>query len=523
MSLLGIDVGTTGCKAALFSLDGRVLASAYAEYDIVHPQPGYAELDARRVWESVQGVIRRVVSASGQDPVQALAVSSLGEAMVPVSEERQVLGPSILNFDCRGEEYLSSLRERLSDEQLYRINGNTWGNHYSLTKLKWLQEHEPALYERTDRFLLWGSFVSFMLGAEPAVDYSLANRTLLFDLERGTWSEELLSLAGLEGGKLPTPVPSGTVIGTVAKAPAEELGLPPGTAIVSGAHDQCANAVGCGVIEEGRAVFGMGTFLCITPVFRQRRDPACMIERGLNTEHHAAPGRYVSFLYNQGGSLVKWYRDTFAAQEQREAEREGRELYPDLFAELSPGPSPVIVLPHFTTTGPPSFIADSCGVIVGLHLETRRGDILKGILEGTTFYLKECVDALPPTGIEIREFRAVGGGSKSELWVQLCADILGRPMVRPLVTEAGTLGAAIIAGVGAGIFSSFEEGVEQMVRLERRFEPDPRRHAAYVRRFEDYRSLWPLMAPYLRKVASGRRPEALQEDRPEARTTSEQE
>ncbi|MGB9606280.1 MAG: FGGY-family carbohydrate kinase, partial [Bryobacteraceae bacterium] len=260
----------------------------------------------------------------------------------------------------------------------------------------------------------------------------------------------------------------------------------------------------------------------ITPVFRERRDPALMIERGLNTEHHAVRGRYVCFLYNQGGSLVKWYRDTFAAREQEEAERTGRDLYPALFAELSPEPSPVIVLPHFAVTGPPSFIADSCGVIVGLRLETRRADILKGILEGTIYYLKECVDALPPTGIAIEDYRVVGGGSKSDLWVQLCADILGRPMVRPRITEAGTLGAAILAGVGAGVFSSFHEAVERMVQLERSFEPDPGRHTAYMRRYAHYRALYPTLAAYLRNLVSGRAPE-VGWDRPETEASDEQE
>jgi xylulokinase len=279
------------------------------------------------------------------------------------------------------------------------------------------------------------------------------------------------------------------------------LGLPPGVAIIAGAHDQCATAVGCGVIREGRAVYGMGTFLCITPVFRQRRDPVLMIERGLNTEHHAAPGRFASFIYNQGGSLVKWFRDTFAAAEHRQARAAGRDVYDDLFAELPLEPSGVVVLPHFAPTGPPAFISDSCGVMAGLRLETPRGAILQGILEGTTFYLKECVESLPPTGIEIASFRAVGGGSRSDAWVQTCADIMGRPFVRPRITEAGALGAAIIAGVGNGVFS-FEEGVEAMVRLERTFEPDPQRQARYESRFEKYKRLWPLMQEYLRSLAA---------------------
>jgi len=502
MSLLGIDVGTTGCKAVVFSADGRLLASAYEEYDVQRPQPGWAELDAVQVWERVKRMIARVVSDTAADPVRALSVSSLAEAVVPVTKERQVLGASLLNFDARGEEYLERLSGVLESERLYRINGNTLGNHYSLTKLLWLQQYRPQVYEKTFKFLHWGSFVPFMLGAEPALDYSLANRALLFDIDRGDWSDELLELTGLERGRLPATVPSGTPIGAVSAPMAAELGLPRGVAIVAGAHDQCANAVGCGVIAEGRAVYGMGTYICITPVFTQRREPAVMVERGLNTEHHAVPGQYVCFIYNQGGALVKWLRDTFAAAEHRQAQAAGRDVYADLFAELPENPSPVMALPHFMVTGPPEFISDSSGVLAGLRLETTRGDILKGILEGTTFYLKEIVDALPPTGIAIDDYRAVGGGSKSDAWIQVCADILGRPFTRPQTTEAGALGAAIIAGVGSGVFSSYEAGVEAMVRLERTFDPDTKRHECYQARFAQYRQMWPLMGDYLRGLVS---------------------
>ena len=392
MSLLGIDAGTTGCKAVVFSLRGEALASAYREYDINRPQPGWDELDAGEVWGKVKSAIADVVSQTAHDPVQALAVSSLGEAMVPVTLDRTILGPSILLSDARGAEYLPDLQRSLPAQRLYEINGNTLGNQYSLTKLIWTKRQRPDLYHKADKFLLWSSFIAFMLGADAVVDYSLANRTLLFDINRLTWSPELLAWAGLDEDKLPGPVPSGTVVGSVARHVAAELGLPPGVAIVSGAHDQCANAVGCGVIREGSAVFGMGTFLCITPVFTQRRDLA-LAGRGLNTEHHALPGQYVCFIYNQGGSLVKWFRNTFAASEHQQARAGGQDVYPRLFAELPQSPSSVVVLPHFSSTGPPEFISDASGVIAGLHLDTTRGDILKGILEGTTFYLKQCVDA----------------------------------------------------------------------------------------------------------------------------------
>jgi xylulokinase len=246
----------------------------------------------------------------------------------------------------------------------------------------------------------------------------------------------------------------------------------------------------------------MGTFTCITPVFSQRRAPRLMLERGLNTQHHAVPGKYVSFIYNPGGSLVKWFRDTLAAAEHSRAEETGGDVYASLLAEMPPGPSGIMVLPHFAPTGPPAFISDSTGLIAGVRLQTSRGEILKGILEGIAFNLKECVDSLPPTGIEIADYRVAGGGSKSDQWIQLCADIFGRRFVRPVITEAGALGAAIIAGVGSDLFPSFETGAGAMVRLEREFEPDPQQHRLYADWYELYKQLWPTTAGYLRVLAS---------------------
>ena len=502
MNLLGIDVGTTGCKVALFSLQGEMLASAYREYDPQTPQAGWAQLDSAAIWEAVKAAICSVTGANPEADIQAVSVSSLAEAVVPVSADHRILGPSLLNFDVRGEEFLADLAVVLPDNRLYAINGNNLGNQYGLTKLKWIQVHQPGLYESTYKFLNWSGFIAFMLGADPMVDYSLANRTLLFDIHQADWSDSLLEITGLDRSKLPATVPSGTVIGTVAEHIATDLGLPPGVRIVSGAHDQCANAVGCGVVDVGSTVFGMGTYHCITPVFATPPDPKEMIALGLNTEHHAIPGRYVCFIYNQGGALVKWFRDTFAAIEHQKAEAEGRSVYPSLFAEIPAEPSSVMVLPHFAPTGPPRFIADSAGLMAGLRLGTKRGDVLKGIIEGVAFYLKELVDALPATGIKIENYRVVGGGSRSDVWVQTCADIFGRPFTRPVITEAGALGAAIIAGVGSGVFESYTEGVAAMVKLERTFEPDLSRHARYQARYEHYRRLAPLMTDYLQALSA---------------------
>jgi xylulokinase len=506
MSLLGIDVGTTGCKAAVFSETGLLLSFAYDEYDILRPRPGWSELDAGEVWNrvrrtvgtAVSGAARNPRSTATQDPVRAVAVSSMGEAMVPVSRDRRILGPSLLMIDSRGEEYLPLLESAVGAGELYRINGNILGTQFSLPKLMWIRDNAPEVYAGAWKFLLWSGFVSFMLGAEPVVDYALAGRTLLFDVDARAWSKTIADAAGIALEKLPDPVQAGTRIGSVSGPIAAELGLAAGTPIIAGTHDQCANAVGCGVIEAGYGMSGMGTYLCFVPVFAERKPAGSMMRWGLSTEHHAAPGKFVTFIYNQGGLLLKWYRDTFARADREAAERSGKDVYELLIREVPRAPSSVLVLPHFTVTGPPEFIGDSSGVIVGLKLDTTRGDILKGIMEGAVFYHKGVVDSIAENGIDMREMRAVGGGSKSDAWLQICADILGMPMVRAKVAEAGCLGAAILAGAGTGGFSSLAEGVRAMVDLGERFDPDPVRVSIYRETFERYRALWPLMKDYLR-------------------------
>ncbi|MCL5269263.1 MAG: FGGY family carbohydrate kinase [bacterium] len=490
----------------LVTEDGRQLSFAYEEYPVESPQPGWAQLDAAEVWRLVKRMITHVVAAAREaapgDPVKALATSSLGEAVVPVSRDRRILGPSLLNFDARGEEYLPGLERALGAERIYRITGNSPGYCFGVLKLMWIREHQPELYEKTWKFLPWNCFVGTMLGGDPVVDHSLADRIMCHDVDREAWSDEILRLGGLDADKLPASAPSGTTVGTVSAEMAAELGLPPGVAVVTGAHDQCVNAVGCGVIDPGPAMIGFGTYICIVPIFTRRPEAAMMMARGLNTEHHAVPGRYVSFIYNQGGALLKWYRDTFAAADARLAREAGRDIYEQLLTELPAGPSGVFVLPHFIATGPPEFVSDSCGMIAGLHADTPRGAVLKGILEGATFYLRALTDSLPETGIVITDYRAAGGGSKSPAWLQLSADILGRPFTQLRITEAGILGAAMIAGTSCGVYRSYGDAVAAIVKTRRVFEPVPARHAAYQNHFERYQQIWPLMRDFLRGVES---------------------
>jgi xylulokinase len=496
VSLLGLDVGTTGCKAGAFTQGGECLASAYREYPALHPRDGWAELDSRLVWSRIEEVIAEVAARTGADPVTALSVSAMGEAMTPVSRDREILGPCILLSDVRGGPESQAALGALSPGELQAITGNPPGLQYSLPKLAWLRKHQPDLWERADRLLLWSELVVFLLGCEPLTSFSQANRTLLFDLRAEKWSEKMLALTGVDPGRLATPVPSGTVAGEVAPAVARRLGLPPGVVVVVGGHDQCCNALGAGIVQAGRAVCGIGTFECITPTFDRIPAPGPMARCGLNVEHHVVPGLYVSFLYNQSGALVRWFRDTFAAADRRLL-GEGADVYQALARELPPEPTRLLTLPYFELTGPPEFVADASGVILGLKLGTTRGEILKSIMECTTLYLAEGVEALRALGLGVDEFVATGGGARSDAWLQIKADVFGVPFVQAAVTESGMLGAAMLAGIATGSFRDPAQAVAACVRRGQAFLPDPRRHALYREKAEAFRRLFPLLRAFL--------------------------
>jgi xylulokinase len=498
VSLLGVDIGTTMCKSAAFSVDGRCMGTSSREYRTLNLGPGRAELDSRDVWQKVCQTIREVAVLSAHDPITAMCVSSVGEAVVPVSRGREILGNSILCSDTRGVEYAESLRNEIGQEAFYRINPNLIGPQYSLPKLLWLRDHQKDLFDRADLFLLWGDLVGFLLGCEAVTNNSLANRTLLLDLDRNDWSDSLLNWSGLPREKLGRVVPGGTVVGAISDSAAELLGLPRGVRVVAGGHDQCCNSLGCGCIEPGKAVCGMGTYECITPAFARVADPLAMLKENLNIEHHVLGDLYVAFLFNQAGALVKWFRDTFAAADASDAEG----IYAKLNAEMPAGPTGLLVLPHFEAPLWPRYMPDTSGVIVGLHTSTQRGEILKAIMECETFYFVESIEALRRMGIDLKGFVAAGGGAKSDRWLQIKADIFGIPFVRLRNSEGGLAGAAMLAGIATGLYKSPADAVTAFVHQDRTFEPDGRTHELYRAKYDLYRELYPATSSLLSRLKS---------------------
>lgn len=494
MGLLGLDIGTTGCKATIFDYQGNVRATAYREYALENPRPGWEELNPDKVWQSVKEVIKESVSGYRGTEIKAISVSSFGEAAVPVDRKGNILHNSIMYVDKRGEEEVGYLREKLGEEKVLQITGAAIHPMYSIGKLMWLKEHHYDVYQKTWKFLLYAEFILYKLGADPCINYTLAARTLAFDVTKLEWSDEILDCAGIDKDKLPEPVQSGTVVGEVSKTIAEELGLPQGVLLVAGGHDQPCAALGAGIIRSHLAVDGMGTTECITPAFDRPIISDKMAESNFVCVPHVKEDMYVTYAFTfTGGSILKWYRNNFGFEERQEAEKKGLDVYDLLIGKAAKEPTDIFILPYFAGTGTPYMDTGATGMILGLTQETTKGEVIRAILEGITYEMVFNLECLERAGIEIEELRAVGGGAKSEFWLQLKADMMGKKVVSLNVSEAGTLAVAMLAGTASGVYKSLEDAVDKLVKVKKEFYPDEKLHQIYMEKYQTYKKIYPAL------------------------------
>jgi xylulokinase len=501
MSLLGLDIGITGCKAVAFGLDGATLAQAYREYPLYQPHPGWMELDPGEVWQAVCEVIGYVTSAAAHDPVTALSVATHGESVLPVDAAGRPLGRFITALDTRAVEQTRWWEERVGRERLFQITGLPLHPMYTVNKLMWLRQHQPEVYNAARRFLCMQDFVFHQLGLPPALDYSLAARTMAFDVGRRAWSEEIVELARLDVGRLSRLLPSGSVVGDVPAPAAELLGLGLRVVAVTGGHDQPAGALGCGAIAAGIAMDSTGTVECVGVASSRLVLDGALLASNLPVSPHTAAGMTIVFGYSTtGGALLRWYRDTFGAAELAQARASGCDVYDLILEQASPGPSPVLILPHFVGSGTPWMDAASKGAILGLDLSTTRGQIVKAMLDSISYEIKLSLDAMEAAGIAVEELRAFGGGARSPLWLQIKADVYGKPVRAMDVAEAPCLGVAILAGAATGAFASVQEGLARMVRATQTYQPDPAMVERYQERYELFQQVYPTLAPLNRRL-----------------------
>jgi xylulokinase len=496
MSLIGIDIGTTGCKVMIFDEEGQVLAREYREYAILTPRLHWAEQDAEHVWTCLKSCLFNAVSTVvSYDPPQALAISAQGEAIIPVDGMGQALRPAILGMDTRTTRENQWLEERFGADDLFRLTGMPVHTVNTLPKLIWLKRNEPAVFHAAEQFLLYEDFILRRLTGHAKISRCLASRTQMYNISTDMWAEDILNECEIDCSRLAELAPEHiTPVGVLRKELAAEFGLTNEIQVMAGGHDQACAALGSGVIKEGLAMVSTGTAEVVEIAMSQPVLSDALCKGNISIYRHVVPGLYLAMTLNQSGGLVlRWFRDTLCQWDHEQAIASGHDAYEWILKGVSSGPTSLLVLPHFSGSGTPSLDTLSKGAIIGLTFATDRHTIAKAILEGLTYELRVNLDLLRNSGVSITELHAVGGGTKSSLWLQLKADICQVGLCVPRVTDAACLGAALLAGVGIGIYPNVEQAVLKTVKMQRRIEPDAESVKAYERRFRIFEKLYPAL------------------------------
>jgi len=503
-TLLGLDVGTTGCKACLFDTSGELLAIASRELPISFPRPGWAEQGIERVWTLVLEAMREVIAAAGTPEVAAMGLSVHGEAVTPVDANGRALRPTILGMDTRTEPQNDWLREHLGAGFLFGRTGMPVHTINTLPKLLWLREHEPEVWRDADRFVLVEAFLIQRLTGVVATSECLASRTQLFNLVDGGWDRTILDAVELDERRLGELLPSGSPVGRLRAELVEALGLRSAPLVVTGGHDQACGALGAGVTSPGVASVSTGTAEVVEVVMPGPVLKPALAEAGLSVYRHVVPGTYLAMTLNHSGGLsLRWFRDEFCEPQQDEAAATGGDAYELILSDAPDGPTDLLVMPHFAGSGTPRLDPSSRAAIIGLSFATGRGEVARAILEGLTFELRANLDLLAAAGVQVGALRAIGGGARSPLWLQLKADITGIPVAVPRVTEAAGLGAALLAGVGADLFPSAAAAADACLRITETRDPDPAMRRRYEERYALYRGLYPALTPFNRGLSQG--------------------
>jgi xylulokinase len=491
-SLLGLDIGTTGCKAILFDSDGTLLAKASREYTVDFPRPLWAEQDLENVWRLAQESIREAIAVAKVTEIAAIGLSVHGEAVTPVDKNGRPLRPTILGMDSRTAPQNDWLRERFGGEVLFQRTGMVIHTVNTLPKLLWLKENEPETWKSADKFLLVEDFLIQKMTGQAVISQCLASRTQMFNLNQGKWDDEILETFGLDSVRLSLVQPSGTAVGTLSPQLVSDFGLIRPPSVVTGGHDQACGALGAGSTVPGLASVSTGTAEVVEVVLPSPVVSHPLYDGDISVYNHVVPGLFLAMTLNHsGGMSLRWFRDGFCEPQMIQSSQANTDAYDLMLADASGEPTRLLVLPHFSGKGTPAFDTDSKAVILGLTFANTRADIAKAILEGLTYELRLNLDLLKANGAKIDALRAIGGGAKSKLWLQLKADITGIPVVTQKITEAAGFGAALLAGTGAGLFSSAAEAANRFLELADEYQPDPARHAAYNRQFELYQQVYP--------------------------------
>ena len=496
--LIGLDVGTGGAKGLLVDPKGKVIATAYAEYPLHTPKPGWSEQKPEDWWKATLLVLKELAHEADGHPIVGIGLTGQMHGSVFLDDRDRPIRPALLWNDARTAAECRELEEQVGRDRLQALTGNPALAGFQAPKILWLRNHEPARFARVRHILLPKDYIRFRLTGEFATDASDASGTLLLDLHRRTWSDEILDALEIPRGWLPEIVEGPDVTGRIQGQVSKRTGIPAGTPVVGGGGDNAASAVGAGVVTTDAGLLSLGTSgVIFVHSDEAKSDPAGAIHACC----HAVPSKYhvMGVVLSAGGAL-RWYRDTMASEETLAAKRLGGDPYDLLCDEASSipaGAEGLLFLPYLAGERTPHMDPNARGAWIGLSLAHDNPHLVRATLEGVAFALKDCLVRIQALGPSPQELRAVGGGVRSPLWRRILASVLDVPLRRLRVEEGAPLGAALLAGVGSGIFSDVDEAVAEAVRpLEDLEEPDPELVKAYRGIYERYTRCYPALADH---------------------------
>jgi len=498
MYYIGLDVGTSGCKASVSDAGGNVVAYTNHTYSILSPEQGYVEIDAAAVWacvkETLTAAVHKAEIAGGVNPseIAALAVASFGEAIVLVGEDGDPLAPSIYYSDIRGNEETNDIADAADAGTIMRITGMPPNPMFSANKLLWIKKHQPELLDRAKYMMLFGDFIAFKLTGERVIDYSLASRTMLFDINAYTWSDAIANALGLPVDRFSKPVQAGTPIAHLLPEIAEKTGLPHSLLVVAGGHDQALAALGSGALQEGQAIDGMGSTECITTVIEKGANADRMAKYGFCCEPHVVAGKFITLAFNaSSGTALSWYRDRVFAHVEREAEASGKDFHRVIDNMVPHEITDVLFLPYVGGSGTPYMDSTTGGAFIGLTLATEAIDMYKAVLEGGCFDMRFNLELLTSLGLAPNELRVVGGNTRSEALMQIKADIFNREIHVLKDWEIGTVALTYLCAASRGEEGAIFDNVLTHTAVSRVYTPNRKHAEIYNEKMERYKKLYP--------------------------------
>ena len=499
--LLGIDIGTSACKAALFDRKGQVLAAANGEYPVYYPEEGWAEQNPEEWWSAVCEAVRQVIRKAGIQPEEIAGVGIDGQSWSAIAIDKggKVLTNTPIWMDTRAQSICDRLNEEIGEDEIFRIAGNSLQPSYTTAKILWYKENLPEVYCKIYKILQSNSYIAFKLTGQISQDLSQGYGLHCFDMRTGQWDEEMCRKMGIPRDFLPEIVPSDRIIGTVTKKAAEESGLAEGTPVAAGGLDAACGTLGAGVIhsgetqEQGGQAGGMS--ICIE---KYQADPRLILG------FHVIPGKWLlQGGTTGGGGVMRWFEREFADYERLMREQTGissLDQLNEIAEKVKPGCDGLVFLPYMAGERSPIWNPYAKGVFYGLDFSKTKGHMVRACMEGVAFSLRHNLETAEEAGAKAEILRAMVGSANSLLLTQIKSDVTGKTMAVPASDTATTLGAALLAGVGTGFYKDYEEAVAETVKVTRKHQPDPEKKAVYDKNYETYLELYRSLSGLMKKA-----------------------